>query len=63
MEQWDNELIEALRRQNRVLRRTNRNLRSALQHSLEYNDHLFVELCNSYTDVEPVVEGTENQIY
>ena len=62
MEQWDNERVEVLKRQNQVLRRMNRNLRSALKSAMDYNDHLFIELCNSYVEAH-IPEGSENQVY
>lgn len=45
MEDSHDEIVEALRRQNRTLRKMNKILRSDLKDSREYADNLFLELC------------------
>ena len=48
----DDEQIDVVRHHNRVQRRVNSSLRRALKYSVEYNDNLFMELCNSDSDKE-----------
>jgi hypothetical protein len=43
----DDEHMEVVRHHNRVQRRVNSALRRALRYTVEYNDNLFKELCNS----------------
>jgi len=62
MEQWVNERVEVVKRQNQILRKMNQNLRSALKAALEYNDNLFLELCKE-SENKGSVDGLENKLY
>lgn len=44
--EYNNELVELLRKQNSTLRKVNKYLRRALKETREYADSLFLELCD-----------------
>ncbi len=52
----DDEQLEVVRHHKRVLRRVNSALRSALKYTVEYNDNLFKELCNSESLAKEALE-------
>lgn len=43
----EEEQIQVIRKNNRALRKVHKHLRRALKFSREYNDNLFLELCES----------------
>jgi hypothetical protein len=44
---YEDERLSVLQQHNRALRIVHRQLRKALKYTVEYNDNLFLELCNS----------------
>jgi hypothetical protein len=56
MENLDNEQLEVIRQHNKALRKVHKTLRRALKFAVEYNDNLFLELCNSDKEAELAME-------
>lgn len=57
MQQDDNvESLEVLRHHNRVLRKSNKSLRSIRSHFQNHADELFLELCNADSDAQIALE-------
>ena len=50
----ENEQLTVVRKNNRALRKINKQLRRALQDLKEYSDMLFLELCN-----EPEIQNSD----